>query len=840
MDISSTNIYKFIKDNKIDEVEFRYKFSPQDIIRFLELNKAEFSPVCKLQQTTNIIYLDSSKKKEDFIITKDYESEKIEYSTKRRELSVKLTNSISLNISVERPSSGAAKPANTQPLVRIKNRLTIPYKNGRFDITQVSQIEKVAIANAQVINSRKVDLFIPMDGYKKEQLYDAFINNMFNAVITSVEMEYEFSDVNENQLTIEYANELLGSDYATTVAKTNILSDIATDIGIKSNREISLKSMLNNATCLTAAIYNRIYPPIDWYITPKADGYVGIVALGKNGKSYIIYADNVIEVNYTVDTYTLLVGEVIDKTFYCFDALICENKLLLQRSFTDRLELFMRYLNQPIKFGDYELVAKDHILITSDLQRSFKSVIELPKQYEIDGYILVSPNNTYVETKYYKIKEHNTIDFLAIECPLALKKEDVYKKPEGTTGETYLLFCTINEFELNRIMIQTLKGYQSIFPQRFNGVMPIQFAPTDNPLAYIWHSTSAETKILKEAQKNGRLIVELDYDTKKSNWKLIKVRDDRINEPNYFGNHFLKVAEPSWFAIKYPFTIADMSRPLGNYFGTGKDDIYKAQTGFNSYVKSKLLTQATSMITSKTVVDLAAGKGQDLRRYFDLEFTKGVFCDIDPVALSELITRRFDITRDKTRKNKMQVFTACRDLTLPSDETIEMFKPFTKDSHIGLIVCNFAIHYMITDIDKLNNFIRLIRGIATKGTIFYFTTMCGQGVVDLLGDGNEWKSHENGVLKYHIVKKFKGNELLDMGQTIATKMPFSDELYSENLVNINFVNNQFTKYGFKLIASERFSIFLNRMKKDNERVYNMLTPDDKTFVSLYRYSMFEC
>ena len=188
----------------------------------------------------------------------------------------------------------------------------------------------------------------------------------------------------------------------------------------------------------------------------------------------------------------------------------------------------------------------------------------------------------------------------------------------------------------------------------------------------------------------------------------------------------------------------------------------------------------------------------------------------------------------------MQVFTACRDLTLPSDETIEMFKPFTKDSHIGLIVCNFAIHYMITDIDKLNNFIRLIRGIATKGTIFYFTTMCGQGVVDLLGDGNEWKSHENGVLKYHIVKKFKGNELLDMGQTIATKMPFSDELYSENLVNINFVNNQFTKYGFKLIASERFSIFLNRMKKDNERVYNMLTPDDKTFVSLYRYSMFEC
>jgi hypothetical protein len=188
----------------------------------------------------------------------------------------------------------------------------------------------------------------------------------------------------------------------------------------------------------------------------------------------------------------------------------------------------------------------------------------------------------------------------------------------------------------------------------------------------------------------------------------------------------------------------------------------------------------------------------------------------------------------------MQVYTVHRDLTSPADDTVTILRPFIKENNVGLIVCNFAIHYMITDIDKLNNFIRMVRGIASKGTIFYFTTMCGQSVIRLLGEGNEWKAHQNGALKYHIMKKFKGNTLADMGQTISTKMPFSDQLYDENLVNVELVNNQFIKYGFKLIASENFSVFFSRMKKDNQRVFDLLSNDDKTFVSLYRYSLFEC
>lgn len=843
MSVTPEKLLQFIQHDKIEEVELRYKFGVPDIIRFLESNKSKFANKCTLTRTTNIIYLGTSGDKKDYIICKDYDTDEVTYSYKKREVSMKLTGNIILNVSREIPSNSAARPTKQDFLARIKNRLTMPCEDGRFDVTQVSQIEKVTKSNHQLINSRKTDLFMPMDNLSGEKLYEAFINNMYNHTISSVELEYEFNKVSDpSQLTITYANQLLGEEFANTIIKSNILAEVAADIGYQTSRSISLKSLLNNATCLTAAVYNRIYPPIDWFITPKADGYVGLVIMGKAGKNYIIYSDVSEEVNYGTDDYTILVGEVVGKTFYCFDILMDKGSLMMQRSFTNRWEAFMRFLNAPIQFGEYTLVAKDHVLITSDLQRSFKSVIELPKPYEIDGYVLVSPSSTYMETKNYKIKEHNTIDFLVIECPPSFKKEEIYKKPEGTTGETYLLFCTINEYELERIMIQPLKGYQLLFPQRFSGVMPIQFCPTDNPLAYIWHSTSADTKKIKEAQVKGRVIAELDaeHNSNGFHWKLIKIREDRVNEPNYFGNHMLKVAEPSWLATKYPFTINDMARPLDNYFGTGKGEMYKAQTGFNSFVKSKLLTQATSMITSKVVIDLAAGKGQDLARYYDAEFTRGVFCDIDPVALSELVARRYDITRDKTRKNKMQVYTVHRDLNMPADDTVEILKPFIRDNNIGLIVCNFAIHYMITDIDRLNNFIRMVRGISSKGTIFYFTTMCGKSVIKLLGEGNEWKVHQNGVLKYHIVKKFNGNTLADMGQTISTKMPFSDELYDENLVNVDLVNNQFIKYGFKLIASENFNVFFGRMKTENQRVFDLLSEDDKKFVSLYRYSLFEC
>ena len=118
-----------------------------------------------------------------------------------------------------------------------------------------------------------------------------------------------------------------------------------------------------------------------------------------------------------------------------------------------------------------------------------------------------------------------------------------------------------------------------------------------------------------------------------------------------------------------------------------------------------------------------------------------------------------------------------------------------------------------------------------------FTCMSGQAVLDLIGPGKEWKYHQNNILKYHIVKKFSGSTLDDHGQVIQTKLPFSNDLYEESLVNLEHVNSVFTKFGFKVVATSSICDFLPVMKKENPNISTMLTPEDIQYLGLYHYTI---
>lgn len=837
MDITPANIVKFIESNKFHEIEFRYKVTTKFITDFLASNTTKFAPTAFNSQTVNLIYIakrtNKDKQMPNFIVTRNSDGTK-EYMLKQKMLAIKYDN-ITLNVSEEIPQKEVNTPShNPNYVIRIKNRLSIPINSGQFDITQVCTLTDDQKGNTQEIMRCKSALFKPMEGHSTQvEIYNAFLANITNPVITSLEMEYEFTKdakITEQMIAEQYALDLVGPEHFKELNTHKIFNVICSDLKRKAT---SLKTLLNNAVGLTISAYNLIYPPIGWYITPKADGYIALAIFNKDGQHYLLDSNEtkIITADKVKPGYTIIVGESCKKMFYAFDLLMVDGIPTVDLPFEDRLIELNKFIVDKIITDQTTVVIKDHILITSDLQRSFKSVLELSIEYETDGHILVSPDNNYFETQNYKIKEHNTIDFLVIECPKFLKKKDIYNGKN-----VYLLFCSINEFELQKAMILPIEGYKTIFPDRFQGMKPIQFCPSDDPMAYIWDATDAEAKIINEYQKRGRVIAELDYE--KGKWKLIKVREDRINEPNYFGNHLLKAAEPSWLSNKYPLKITEMHEPPKNYFGQGKNLLYEAQVGYNSFVKYTILNNVTKLVKSKTVVDLAAGKGQDLFRYYSLQYQKGIFCDIDPVALSELVSRRFQAIRDKTKNYKMNVQILHRDLNEPADDTLAMFHPLIQNTEIGLIVCNLAIHYLIYNVDKLHNFIRLVKNLGSKGTYFYYTTMSGQAVIDLIGDAKEWKAHQSNILKYRIIKEFTGRNLDPFGQSIKTKMPFSDELYSENLVNIDFINTQFKKFGFELINSRSFSVYLEDFKKHNPMVYNQLTEDDKKFISLYHFSIF--
>ena len=896
--ISSINKYLNSKDKNTNlELEYKIYFAKDTFINILKLMIESFSEKDKveLEQSTNIIYKIDNKS--NYVFQKIYGNAKekgkfypdvINKYIKKKLLTTKLSQfkNIKLDISYE---TKEILNLNTDYFIRYKNRLSFPIGEWRYDFTQTYHFNPVS-PSKEIIQKTGNSLFLDIKEfyYNKKELLDKYLISCNNSIITNYEIEVEYignlkgqvEDVINNNSFLDGFNnqikEYLYYEY--------ILYQIANKLGVRNSG--SIKSMLPKVTGLDKKTYNNIYPPVDYYISYKADGDRCLIVVYDDGSKILVYSNQ----------YKLLNGEILNNkisTIIECEYLITKNVLLaydicvspneLQgssisnlgiRDRLNELSLVISDLSKEFKDLGIKLLLKKWYLITDDLHRSFKAVIDDKFLYPEDGYILIEPGKDYFNTLSYKIKINNTIDFLAVKIPEKYYGVEPYKIIDGM--QLYLLFNGINTYELEKIMLDKLPCWDLLFKNiKFKDYIPIQFSPPDFPLAYLWYVDKKTDKLLDESKNDkGYVFVELlptnfqlldsqsesDFakqnhklDSKKSNlgrvhpglgaWKLEKIRTDRNNEPNYWGNNFIGVGNPTWLINQDPIKIENMHLPVSTYFKKGKNNIYMAQTAANSFIKYKLIEQASSLNQDeRVVIDLAAGKGQDLNRYIKLNYKKGLFIDIDKIALTELISRWYEIVRNRKKSTKFKVSILNQDLTLPSTEILARIGSILdEDDYPNLIVCNFAIHYFTKDIGQLQNLILVIDKLLKTGGKFLFTTFSGQAVLDLIesdGNGEEWIAKENERVKYNIVKQFKSKKLEMFSQYIKVKLPFlDDEFYEEQLVNIDFYNTVFEKYGFNIVKTGSFKEFLPLFKNENPEIYKLLTEDDKKMVSIYSYSI---
>lgn len=859
---------KALREPTVLEVEIKYMIkNPALIKRFLVESRDRYAAKSKITKSVDLIYDSGLLDKPNFIMTRYGTADPLLFKKKHRLIS-ELRDFYKINVATE---TVLDKKEDTKQykksFARVKCRLTIPMKDGQFDITQVYRMDDVL--NPGVIQNARNTLFNKIqDNGTPAEKYDQFIVNFSNSCITSTEMEFEFRpdlEFEDKHLSAEYALSLVGDDIGVVLSQYRILKDVAHAV-FPGSKIRSLKSMLNNAVSITKNDYNDIYPPTDWYVTPKADGYTALLITNMAGKNYVYseYATYLVtptdkSVNSLKPELTVFVGEIIPEKsgghkFLCYDLLIDDGANITTLRFKERLDRMSLAFADPIELQDsYGNITtaelKEHILITSDLQGSLRMVSELVTDYEIDGYILVSPDEGYQTTKNYKIKDHHTIDFLVVEVPAAMKKKNLLYSGENT----HLLFCSITPNELEKIMIDKIPEYTKLFPRISvfgNFPIPIQFSPIDDPTAYIWHPSEKDAKMLREEAKNGRLICELEYVPKyekdnevpvEGDWKFIKLREDRRNEPNYFGNNLLKTAEIEWLISKYPLRLKEMHLPISTYFEKSKSDLYFAQTAATRFGIFTVMEFVSKMIKngSKTAVDLCSGRGQDLNKYHKLGFNKLICIEKDSTALAELVARRFVLIRNPKSNYKMNIKIMHRDLNENADDTLSMFAALNNGvpEEVGMVVCNLAIHYLVGTPTGLTNVIKLIRGLTSIGTHFVFTCMSGRAVMDLLGKTGEWKYHQQNLLKYHIIKNFEGDQLLEHGQTIKTKLPFSDILYEEPLVNLEHINSMFARLGFNVVSTGSFANYIPEFKKNTPGVANLLTPEDIQYIGLYHFTV---
>ena len=821
------------------EIEYKFKLSNNHIIEILKEMESEWSSKVELDQTVNIIYGDIIKRASYHNNAKPV----IDHYKKQRLFDIIFPYSDLVKLSVASEEPCTSPTSRNIRLIRVKNRITIPDDKYRIDITQVIEIPtRMLDTNPEIIKITKNNLFTPM--LKGNNIYKAFIQSSDPSIKLEMELEYTDDDLSIDDLSIKAISNKIPK-LLNLINSNIILSKVLKLSNKKIKNSVSIKNVLASAGTLTQNIYNNIYPPIGYYITNKADGERACLYISST--SYLITSENTKIIPITANKVSIFDCEVIEDSILMFDCLQYEDNIMINDPLPRRYEAINKFYEDHK--NEKTLKVKKYFPITEELEKSFRLMDDYKFDYPEDGYILSSTKEGYYKTESYKIKQHNTIDFLAILV------DESYPFPNKTNMSTYILFNGINRHLLSKIRLKFVKGYGKLFKQyKFTDYLPIQFSPADKSDAYLWYADKKLSETLSKyhgmyslPSKKNWIIVELEPIFKDGifqDWAFHRVRDDRVNEPNYFGNDFVKTAEVNWLASQSPLKLREMHKPADAYFAVKKSPIYFAQTASLSYAKSHIISKVAKLAPNLFVLDLAAGKGQDLGRYLDANYERGVFVDIDRIAIATLLSKRYEMIKTSKyyREKKFNVRVGVLNLNEPADDNYKKLQVLFGDEEEkpAFINCNLAIHYMLSDVKSLLNIIKLITMSIEKGGYFAYTTFNGKKVFNLLAENNgEWICYHDEVVKFRLKANYKSSIFSGFNQTISVKLPFSgDEMYEEPLVSIDNINEAFTKSGFKVIETGSIlDIVEDEMRNEAKNLYSKLDEGDKKYLDLYHFTL---
>lgn len=774
----------------------------------------------------------------------------------------------SVSLSLETPISKFSTSMNATLRFKLRVSFDIVYnqKQWRIDMSAVKhgQMNEMSAGNLSTI---------------KQQLYPKginvknFLSEINYAMIDSYEIELEYMD----KSLPEYADlaiakkifTLANPKYLEQSAYQDELMFVADYIvqpqvlqSIKMSKDTNLKRITNQAVPLTRNLYyTEVYPMENYLLTIKADGERALVVI--NGNRCRILTTEMHEIlnggQLAQGMITICDCEILmvdGKTHArVFDVALIKNENISMRGLEQRIlriDDAVSEINRVCSGGtNYITGAIPAVYETSapgKLKEALEKVYKAAYKHKTDGIMMSTPGKSIAETVHYKWKPytHNTIDFLAIKCPKTMLGIEPYiVKPDH---ELYLLFVGISHQQREKLGIGILPQYKQLFtdiastPEYY----PVQFSPSFDPLAYIYYS---KDKTL------DRVIVELGRDAENTHWVFHRVRDDRTVTTSYYGNNW-RTAEITYLNYIDPFHFENLYNPASSYFTKNASTIHNAPNKYKRFIISRVFKNHFS--GAKWMIDEAAGRGADMFRYQEINVGHVLFIDVDAMAISELITRKFSAWNRKEKPKRgggaiarprqifdnvlhkdvrgMTVHTMVADLKTPRAELIaKTYQYGVNPGIVDGIVCNFALHYMCDTIENLRNLLMFNASMLKINGTFFFTVMDGKAIFDLLVGvefGKSWSASENNVVKYEIKKDYQGKTLAPVGQMISVRLPFIDDLVSEPLCNVDVVVAEAAKLGLMVEINDNMAADMSRIDK---HIVNQLTAEDKHYIGLFRY-----
>lgn len=610
---------------------------------------------------------------------------------------------------------------------------------------------------------------------------------------------------------------------------------------LKKHHSGSFKKLGNNPVALTKFNYvSEVLPDINNYmVTDKADGERAFL-IARNGTYR--YVTSRVDVKFTplmqkgITVDGVFDCELVNRVLYVFDVLEWHGENVSTRGFEERHQ-YVNAIGQLLNGNTRPDSNPNSIGIKAKLYRKLTlgtyarellTAFREKRPYKIDGLIFTNCTADYNKTKNFKWKppEQLTIDFLYIGGLLCV----------GIDKKSWLQYG----FPLP-------KNYAQL-------VAPLSYKVVENDIIiknYFpvpFHCSLGDfSKCPVEGKLENKKIVELSWDKAKSKWIFHRVRDDREGElksGHYYGNNY-KIAEQTLQASLNPLCFGDLIAPYqtltkGFYFQK-QDDSYRAVRKFNNYVKDIVIKRHRS----PKIMDMASGKGQDLKKYMTADVNELIMIEIDINAIDEIIDRKYEhlgrafvasldapinITQPKTTGCMLRIFHL--DLNKPWKESVAAIGEFKP----GSIFCNLAFHYMVADLKHMDNICAFVSHYLEKGGEFVFTALDGATVFNIIKHG-EYRVDDKYMLQLVKPKnptdKFKGFEKINV------LLPCSNEPYEEALINLFEVDKVFRKYGIIRVEHQIFNKLLKDFKDYRSNFYSELSEEDIKFTGLYSYTVYK-
>jgi hypothetical protein len=250
---------------------------------------------------------------------------------------------------------------------------------------------------------------------------------------------------------------------------------------------------------------------------------------------------------------------------------------------------------------------------------------------------------------------------------------------------------------------------------------------------------------------------------------------------------------------------------------------------YNNFVKKEVIARMAVYTKNAVVLDIAAGRGQDLFKYIYNGFKTIIMIDNNEDNLSEIINRKYTYIRGQRAQSgdhTARLYIDNIDVNAPYVDNCgtlaARFAAHEKSVH--LVVCNFAVHYFCFTPGQMTNFVSFIDVMLWEHkSRVMITCLDGAKVAELLdaSPNGTWGDGER-----YLLQRCDGN-------SIKVMLPFAPgHMYRESLVDIKQLTKHFARRQIKLESHQGFNLYMNLFQKQEPDAYASLDKLDHAYINL--------